>query len=129
MKSFLFLSLLALWVPSQSILAQKKIYYDKDWEKCKEKNASYYRLVGEKDASGNIKVEDYFMDGTLQMSGAYTSTDFKVKEGPFKYYSKTGALIRECTYMKDSLDGPLTRWNKNGKLLEKSNYRMSLLEG
>lgn len=129
MRLLFILSLTSFLLQFHTLSAQKKIYMDAKWEKCKKKHAVYYRLVLGKDASGLIKVEDYYKDGTLQMSGTYTSLEPSIREGAFKYYTKKGALSKECTYVKDSLDGPYQDWYPNGKLYEKCTYVMSRVQG
>ncbi len=121
MRFLVLLSLTSLLIQFHTLPAQEKIYLDSEWKKCKQKRACYYRIILGKDVAGNIKLEDYYMGGTLQMSGTYSSLEPEVKDGLFKYYTKTGVLKKECSYLKDSLNGAHTLWNTNGKLREKSN--------
>jgi hypothetical protein len=129
MRFLVLLSLTSLLIKFHTLAAQERIYLDSECKRCKQKHACYYRIISGKDASGKTRLEDYYMDGTLQMSGTYSSLEPDVKEGLFKYYTKAGVLKEECSYLKDSLNGVHTLWNKNGKLREKSNYVMSNLEG
>jgi membrane associated rhomboid family serine protease/antitoxin component YwqK of YwqJK toxin-antitoxin module len=111
------------------------IWYDSLWQVTAQNNAAFYR-EGTMDYAGNAHgaVEDYFLNGTLQMKGFYNRG---IKDGHFFYYNENGtyssygciltmthqvpgdSLIKRGMKSYDmaySREGPryLDGWNKDG---------------
>lgn len=124
------LFLLFAFITVQTISAQKKIFFNQQWEKTKEKNAVYYRIVNAVD--NQFKVEDYFKESNqLQMSGTYTSNKLlnNSREGIFIYYFSNGNKSSEGTYKKGKRVGVWKSWFKNGQLKSEGNYDDDLRQG
>lgn len=76
------------------------IYFDEKWKTTSRADAHFYRLVEKNEEL--YHVEDYFMNGRIQMSGVYSSLDPERKEGYFKFYRKNGTVSMEGLYINHS---------------------------
>lgn len=98
-----------------------RVWYDEDWRETDNPlKAEYYRL-GFKDSLGrwNGPVEDYYLNGGIQMKGIYTSG---LRDGVFRYYSRDSTYT-SCGLYENEL--PAGRWetfHENGRLEEVRNY-------
>lgn len=113
-----------------NIVAQKKIFYDKSWEKTKEKNASYYRIVTPE--GSNYLVKDYYLpENQLQMEGKYTSSKLADvdREGVFVYYHRNGQKSSEGEYKAGKNVGEWTYWFKDGTKRSGGNFVKGDKEG
>ncbi len=108
---------------SMQVQAQKKIFFDKDWKKCKEKNAKFYRIV--KPSGNQFEVEDYYIDGdVLQMSGAYTGKELLNNErtGIFTTYFKNGKMQTKGEFRRGKRTGEWKAWYSNEQQRWQGNY-------
>jgi antitoxin component YwqK of YwqJK toxin-antitoxin module len=113
-----------------NMVAQKKIFYDKDWQKTKEKKASYYRIVTPDGA--NFLVQDYFLpENQLQMEGKYTSSKLADvdRTGPFVYYYRNGKKSMEGEYKVGKNVGEWTYYYKEGAKKSGGNFEKGDKEG
>ena len=90
-------------------------YFDSKWEKCKENNASYYRKAYKTDQKSWI-VNDYYLNGQLQMTGRFTKRNAKIKHGHFIYYNENGQKKSEGNFIDDYKMGRWTTWHENGNI-------------
>jgi antitoxin component YwqK of YwqJK toxin-antitoxin module len=130
-----------------NIAAQKKLFFNVNDVKCKEKTAHYYRMIV---PQGSLfRVTEYFIEGNqMKMEGQYKSKkleydsrdgDFnwyycngqKRIEGHYKggkatdkwtYYYKDGQIQSEGSYVKDNKDGEWGFYHRNGAVKVKPNY-------
>lgn len=79
------------------------IWYDSLWQVTAQNNAAFYR-EGTMDYAGNAHgaVEDYFLNGTLQMKGFYNRG---IKDGHFFYYNENGTYSSYGLYINDDPSG------------------------
>lgn len=127
MKLFAILLFTILYITAHS-QESKKIYLDHEKKKTRSHDYVYYRIintVGEK-----IKIEDYYPNGQLQMSGTYLSIDpDEIRDGHFLYYSRNGEKILDEYYHENVKEGEsfsydtVSHFNykvyfKNGKLTD-----------
>ena len=119
--------LFAINVNSQ--LINDTIYYDKNWEQSDQENASYYRIISN-DSSGKIQylVKDYYISGSIQMTGTYKSIYPDYKTGPFKYWHENGQFHISCNYHNNKLDGEYFEYYNNGKPKIQKHYNNGLLD-
>ena len=75
-------------------------YYNKDWEPTSKENASFYRIITPQ-PDGLYKIEDYYLNGTLQMSG-YSKTATCEDDGEY--------AVKECTWYDEQ--GKMTSYKK-----------------
>lgn len=117
MKAVLSLLIILSFLNSFS---QDTTFFDKNWKKTSKSNAAYYGLQIE-DAKG-IKIMDYYLDGTLQMSGytrSVTKGDFKdsyIRNGMFTYYEKNGKIKSRGLYRNDKKTGEWQEFYPEGQL-------------
>jgi hypothetical protein len=88
------------------------VFFNKDWVNTIRDSAAFYRIriIENK----GIKVADYYLNGTLQMSGFYKSLNPDKKHGLFKYYSNEGNLISEGNYKSNKENGEWKTYNSLG---------------
>lgn len=110
------------------LMAQKKSYFDQNWEPCEKSDASYYRIVKEED--GAYRVYDFYMSGALQFE-----TLSKTAEEPFFYLDKAtwyhadGSVQSEVGYLNNVYHGEVKRYYENGNLWESMVYENGVLNG
>ncbi len=101
---------------SVSVFAQKKLFFDINWNKTKEKKAYYYRTITPEGSM--FLVKDYFSkNDQLQMEGRYKSKKLEgnTREGMFTYYWSNGNKKYEGEYSAGKVDGQWTYWYFNGE--------------
>jgi antitoxin component YwqK of YwqJK toxin-antitoxin module len=122
--------LLSIFLFVAKVNAQKKVFFDKKWEKTSEKKASYYRII--KNVNNQFQVEDYYKEtNQIQMSGTYTSSKLSnnSREGVFVYYFSNGIKSTEGAYKNGKAHGLWKSWYKDGQLNSETNYEDDLNEG
>ncbi|MBN4071287.1 TonB family protein [Crocinitomix catalasitica] len=103
-------------------------YLDKEWEKCKKSQATYYRKVVKKSKSF-FEVSDYFTDGQLQMFGAFEDKKLKIKRGEFTYYYSTGKLKYVKHFVNGKKHGVFRYYYSSGQIESKGEFVADLREG
>jgi len=89
--------------------------------------ASYYRLSWEEDSVW--KINDYYLNGSLETSGAFLSMDTQKKTGPFFLYYRDGSLSTKCTYKDNYLIGSFKTLYPEGHTSVKGTYAEGLTIG
>lgn len=128
MRKNILLSILML--AAFSLFAQRKstTYYDANWNKIsKKKHAFYYRETYLK--SDTLYATDYFITGTIQMTGTYLDEKAEIKHGPFFYYNRSGIKTSEDFYDNGKRTGKSSRWTENGILSETLEFTDDLRNG
>ncbi len=80
-----------------------KIYYDKNWQETKKKDATWYRIYTLE--NGIYELEDHFIDGPIYMTGfstTLTSNNKRYRVGSVIFYDHDGHKTREGNYDKGS---------------------------
>jgi len=96
-------------------------YLDKDWEKCKKKQAVYYRETT-LSPTGLYIIHDYYMSGQLQMSGSYSDKKLDIREGVFEYFNEKGDTTSVITYVNDEKHGQEKEFFENSQLESVTTY-------
>ncbi len=126
-KLFLLINVLLCFYEAKSQQAKDTIFYDKIWDISTKYNADYYRIISKEKEL--FEVKDYFLNGSIQMSGAYKSFNPEIKEGLFTYYDKNGIKTTQESYVDNKKDGPNTRYYESGSIWVYENYSNGLLDG
>mgnify|MGYP002858297218 CR=1 FL=1 len=109
-------------------------YYDANWKRCDEKDASYYRVISY--ARPNIPsgiVKDYYIDGQLmrELNAAYIDYNDEGKnfyEGEVTIYYKNGIIQEKRYYYNNQLNGLNTFYNEDGSVQCVFNYTHGNIE-
>lgn len=80
------------------------IYYNAKWKVTVKDSASFYRPPIKKEGD-LFRVQDYFIDGTLQMNGTSKSDEKDLWEGVVTWYNKDGSIHQQGNYTNGRLDG------------------------
>lgn len=87
------------------------IYYNLYQQKTTKKSGAYYRVY-QKD--GEVyRFKSYFLNDSLQMTGAVSSIDPEKKHGFFKQYDSTGHVIFKGAYRNNMAEGVISLYAKN----------------
>jgi len=125
--------LIILSLSTISFFAQKetKIYYDTNWDVCKKRNASFYRIVTLDENNTPIGlVRDYYKDSDKlqyegQMSSVRISNDtYDVSDGHGTWYYDNGNPERKSNYLNGAIDGDSFKYYYNGNLKNITNYTL-----
>ncbi len=116
--------LLVVFLFSYSVYGQqgKVTYFDANWKKCEQYAASFYRKV-EKKENKHWKINDYYIDGSIQMTGYFKKRSGKIKDGHFVYYYRDGQNVSEGDYKEDKRTGLWTFWFENGQKKSEGSYK------
>ena len=110
-------------------------YYDQNWKRCKQKDASYYRLVTyESDNKPKGIVKDYYIDGQLQSEFYCPYLDYddegkNFHEGEAIYYYKSGPVQQKLFYYNNNVNGKNTYYYENEEKSQEAEYSFGYLNG
>jgi S1-C subfamily serine protease/antitoxin component YwqK of YwqJK toxin-antitoxin module len=103
-------------------------YFDDKWNRCKQKDASFYRLVTyESDNKPKGIVKDYYISGQLQseFTAIYLDYDDEGKnfhEGEATWYFQNGKIEQKRYYYNNKINGKNTFYYDNGQISQEANY-------
>jgi antitoxin component YwqK of YwqJK toxin-antitoxin module len=110
-------------------------YFDENWNRCKQKEASYYRLITYKSPNKpDGIVKDYYIFGQLQseFTAVYLDYDDEGKnfqEGEATWYHQNGKIEQKRYYMNNNLNGTNTFYYDNGQIATEANFNFGNLDG
>lgn len=119
----LILVLIVLIMSTVKCFCQEKsdtIYYNLDWKETIKDSASYYRTITKENLL--YRINDYYLSGTLQMSGHSKTNGTDEKEGLFSYYSKKGVLSMQGEFRSNKKEGEWKDFDSIGKLVLLEHY-------
>ncbi len=104
------------------------LYFNQNWKQCTKDSAEFYRVIKKVDAL--FQLSDYYLDGTLQMTGSSTTYgDSLYRMGEYKYYYKSGSLSAKSHYSNNQLQGEKIQYFENGNVYATKNYVRGKEEG
>ena len=127
MKYAFLISFLSLFL-SSSAQDTTTIYYTQYWTKTSKEKAVYYRKAYQNEKKDWL-ASDYFLDGTLQMTGQYKSSKRKKKDGFFVFYRENGSKKSEGEFSNNKKNGEWMSFDTNGVLVSKCDYQDNHKEG
>ena len=89
-------------------------------EQASMEDAAYYRLHWLEDSV--CRVNDFYLNDSLEMSGAYLTPQMEVKSGPFFFYYLDGSLSAKCFYKNNYLVGPFKSFYPEGHISVEGEY-------
>lgn len=110
-------------------------YFDKDWNRCKQPQAAYYRLITyEAPHKPNGVVKDYYITGELQGEQTpvyidYDDEELNFIEGEVKWYHKNGKMSKRTYFLNNKPNGPEEEWNEQGAMESRRMYEDGVLNG
>jgi len=99
----------------QTMYSQDTItkYLDKNWKEIQNiQDATYYRKLIF--LNNKYSAYDYYIDGTLQMSGNFLDKNCKKYQGYFKFYFENGKIQSEGLFDKNQRVGKWMYYSENG---------------
>jgi len=101
-----------------------KIFYDDQWNEVNDLTQALYFRVISFDESGQPlgQVQDYYINGQLQMQGSLLSVDPEVLNGKCTFYYQSGQKESEGEYWNGVKIGKWTNWHENGQIHEIANF-------
>ncbi|MDE3254076.1 MAG: toxin-antitoxin system YwqK family antitoxin, partial [Bacteroidota bacterium] len=115
-------------INTKQVTADAVLYFDKNWLPTTRDKALYYRdrIRG----SGKLyEVNDYYLNGKLQMKGSFTSVYPEQRTGVFSFYTDKGVIETESTYANNQLNGSYKSFYASGRLFSMANYSNGVLDG
>lgn len=110
-------------------------YFDKDWNRCNQTEASYYRLVTYQSPNKPLGVvKDYYISGQLQSEFTavyldYTDEGKNFFEKDLTYYSEKGQIEQTYSYFNNKINGKFITYFDNGKKESESSYSVGIKHG
>ena len=110
-------------------------YFDEKWNRCKQQDASYFRLVTyEADNKPKGVIKDYFITGQLQseFTAVYLDYDDEGKnfhEGEATWYFKNGKIEQKRYYYNNKINGKNIFYYDNGQIAQEANYDYGVYNG
>lgn len=110
-------------------------YFDENWNHCKQKEASYYRLVTYQAPNKPIGIiKDYFISGQLQSEFTCVYLDYNddgknFHEGEATWYHKNGKIEQKRYYYNNKINGPNIFYYENGQISQERHYNHGVLDG
>ncbi len=121
--------LFSVMIAGYAQIAGDTIYFDHSWNQTSKSGASYFRVVSIDTSMIQFIVRDYYMNGQLQMEGAYRSINPDLKMGDFSYWHQNGAKHIVCYFKDGKLDGHYTEWYDDSTLKTEKKYSDGKLNG
>lgn len=106
---------------------QDTVYFDKRWKNCIKEEAKYFRIIIRNDSIYNVS--DYYLNGTLQMKGAYSSMNPEIKDGLFTWVRKNGLTYKSETYLNGRKNGKCIYYRWSGNKYFEETYLNDTLNG
>ncbi len=104
-----------------------RIYYDENWIEIKSsEKAFYYREIVETNKDGVVEVNDFYINGNIQMNGFYSDLESEVKHGHFTFYYKNGNVSYHGDYDKGAKVGKWVEFYESSQKKEEGNYEMMI---
>jgi S1-C subfamily serine protease/antitoxin component YwqK of YwqJK toxin-antitoxin module len=110
-------------------------YFDDKWNRCQQKDASFYRLVTyESDNKPKGVVKDFYISGQLQSEFTAVYLDYEDEgknfhEGEATWYFKNGKIEQKRYYFNNKINGKNTFYYDNGQMAQQINYRLGVYDG
>ncbi|MCF8292422.1 MAG: trypsin-like peptidase domain-containing protein [Chitinophagaceae bacterium] len=110
-------------------------FFDKKWIRCKQKDASFYRLVTyESDNKPKGVVKNFYIRGQLQseFTAVYLDYDDEGKnfyEGEATWYFENGKIEQKRYYWNNKITGKNTYYFDNGQIAQEANYKIGKYNG
>jgi S1-C subfamily serine protease/antitoxin component YwqK of YwqJK toxin-antitoxin module len=110
-------------------------YFDNKWNRCKQNEAAYYRLVTyESENKPKGVVKDFFINGQLhsEFTAVYLDYDDEGKnflEGEANWYFPNGKIKQRIFYFNNKINGKNTTYYDNGQINQEVNYDYGIYNG
>ena len=110
-------------------------FFDKEWKRCAQKDAFFYRLITYKTPNNPLGlIRDYYITGQLQseFSCVYLDYDDEGKnfhEGEATWYHKNGKISEKRYFYNNKTNGLNVFYFENGQIAQERNYNFGVLDG
>lgn len=120
--------LIATLLFSMILFAQKEYYINSDGEEVLKHKALYKRVV-ERIEKSHYKVSDYYLDGSIQMTGYYSDKKLTIEKDTFTYYFISGRIESKVGYNDKGRNGTYESYYFKGNKSSLGNYKDGKKEG
>ncbi|ULQ53412.1 TonB family protein [Flavihumibacter fluvii] len=123
------ISIIICIVASLSGTAQSNIkYYDYQWKECADTRARFYSQITATD-SGYLRMDYFFQERSLQMSGKYDDHDCKIPNGQFRFFHANRYIQSFGKYVQGQKDGLWLSYHSNQMMADSIVYRLGTRTG
>jgi len=112
---------------TQYSFSQDTTYYSSDWKESDRSGAEFYRVLTKQDSLW--KIEDYYINNRLQMTGYLNEPVNTARHGDFKWFNETGNVFQTGRYVNGKKDGELVFYFDNGQIENVENYKNGIFHG
>lgn len=127
MKKLLLFSLLIIFC-HQSYAQNDTVFFNEYRKEVKiRQDADYYRLIKPRDSV--FKVTEYYLDGTVKMTGTLSSIEPEVYDGIITWYSEKGVLTSKGFLKRNKKEGHLITYYPDGAIKSDALYKANKLDG
>ena len=124
MRNYKTVLLLLLLLAASKLCAQKDtLYFNSKWNQTDKNNAAFFRLVPLEKEGDLYKVEDYYINGNLQMQGYWYNLENETLHGKVTWYFEDGTKSIESEYKNGVLEGANTIYKEGGQVSSKGTYK------
>ncbi|MFK7813079.1 MAG: toxin-antitoxin system YwqK family antitoxin [Maribacter sp.] len=99
---------------------QDTLYYKLNWSPTVKDSASFFRPPVTKEGE-LFRIQDYYMNGQIQMNGVSKSSEKDLWEGKVTWYNEDGSIFQEGNYENNRLEGNFITYMDGKKLV--ANYK------
>lgn len=103
------------------------IFLNGYWRDTTADHATYYRFKVRQGAGW--QVTNHYMNGAVQMTGAYSDDSCNVRQGQFTWFDSTGVTMRQTMYTDGKENGKETFFWPNKKVNTTGTYRNGEKDG
>ncbi|MDE1207661.1 toxin-antitoxin system YwqK family antitoxin [Tenacibaculum larymnensis] len=101
-------TLLITLFTATSFAQQDTLWFDGGWNKTTKDKAHFYRPPAKKEKRNLYRINDYYINGNLQMTGLSKFKDSVHLEGTATWYQPDGKVMQTETYKNNKLNGVST---------------------
>ncbi|MGD1318820.1 toxin-antitoxin system YwqK family antitoxin [Chryseobacterium sp. 2R14A] len=105
------------------------IYYDKEWKMTAKSNASYYRLMPQKELGELVLLQDFYINGIPQFEGYTLKNNENAYVGDIVWYDENGNDENFKQYRNETKNLTLLYYYPNGKIRKKVQYKNGVKDG
>ena len=112
---------------------EEKIYFDSDWKRCSQSEASYYRLLTIDENRKSIGlVKDYFISGNIQFEGKMSYVDEfddgkSKSDGLCKWFNEDGSINHTSEFSDGLRNGKTIYFYSDGRKTMEYKYSNNIL--
>jgi antitoxin component YwqK of YwqJK toxin-antitoxin module len=120
-KKITCLTILIFLILFESTAQKTEKFYDYKWKECTLSDARFYSVITNTDSS-YYRTDYYIKEGRIQMTGNYSDSLCKIKNGNFAFYYANNIPESYGKYIQNKKDGIWLSFHNNGIMKDSTVY-------